>query len=242
MVTAASVKPTFFMARNDNLVSNMFNMCNFQRVLDVGDADVVVFPGGADVNPFLYGAKRHPTTQVDYNLDMRDLQVLKNIGDYQSKVGICRGGQFLNCVVGNGRLYQHVTDHAIYGMHDMHRTHDRYKNYSEIVGVTSTHHQMMIPGQGAEVIYCANLAKSKETDDEKKVYTDANRANVYDDVEVVFYPDRQTLCYQPHPEYLNDPGNYFNREVFIGLVADLLLDGDCAEGVWEKFYDHYQRP
>ena len=238
MVTA--VKPTYFMSRPDHLVSNMFNMCNFQRVNDVGDADIVVFGGGADVNPFLYGANRHPTTQVDYFSDMQDLQTLKKVGDYQAKVGICRGAQFLNCIIGNGRLYQHVTNHAIAGYHEM-KLANQLKGFAEEVSVTSTHHQMMIPGNGAEVIYCANLAMEKFTDTNHTKYSENNRKNTYDDVEVVYYADRSTLCYQPHPEYLNKD-NYDNREVFIGLVCEYLIDEADTKGVWEKFYSNYQRP
>lgn len=233
-------KPTYFMSRFDALTQNMFNATGFQRVADIGDADVVIFPGGYDVNPFLYGAKRHPTTQVDYFTDMEDLKVLKQIGDYQAKLGICRGAQFLNCLVGNGKLYQHVTDHAIGGYHTMYAS-AKVKGFAEEVEVTSTHHQMMIPGQGAEVIYCANISMSKATDEKETIYSKDTRAKVFDDVEVVYYPDRTTLCYQPHPEYLGK-ANYFNREVFFGLVCENLLDGNLAEDVWERFYDQNERP
>lgn len=236
----SALKPTYAISRPDHLTQNMFNILGFMRTDDIGDADIVVFPGGADVNPFLYGEKRHSTTQIDYYSDMEDISILKKCTDRQAKVGICRGAQFLNVMVGNGKMYQHVTDHAVYGLHTM-KLCRPLKGFCEEVEVTSTHHQMMIPGPGGDVLYAANRAMLKCTDEDETRYQEATRAGIYDDTEVVLYNDRQTLCYQPHPEYL-DKGNYFNRECFWGLIAENLLEDHVAKEMWSKFYQLYQRP
>lgn len=235
------IKPTYTMSRSDMAIQTMFNLMGWQRTTDVSDADLVVFPGGADVNPFLYGEKRHPTTQIDYFSDMQDLACLKKCGDKQPKVGICRGGQFLNVMVGNGSLYQHVSDHAIALLHEMRLMND-IEGFSKSVDVTSTHHQMMIPGPGGDVLYAANLAMEKNRAEDVTKYTNEHRDNIWDDVEVILYEDRNCLCYQPHPEYTTK-GNYYNREVFLGLIDRYFMeDGPQKVKMWENFYNIYPRP
>src|SRR5438309_1359385 len=57
--------------------------------------------------------------------------------------GICRGSQFLNVMAG-GRLCQHLDGHGSW--HDMETSDGRSFE------VSSTHHQMMLPPEGAKVI------------------------------------------------------------------------------------------
>ncbi len=235
------MKPTYTMSRPDMCIQQMFNLMGWQRTSDVSEADLVVFPGGADVNPFLYGEKRHPTTQIDYFSDMEDLKCLKQCSDKQPKVGICRGGQFLNVMVGNGSLYQHVTHHAIATLHEM-RLGRPLDGFSKSVDVTSTHHQMMIPGPGGEVLYAANRSMEKNKAEETTRYVVEHRDNIWDDAEVILYEDRNCLCYQPHPEY-TVKGNYYNREVFFGMIDRFMMDSEAQKvKMWENFYTHYARP
>lgn len=69
------------------------------------DIDILMFDGGADVNPTLYGQERHPTTGINADRDLLESAVFNN---YFSKVpiaGICRGHQFINVMMG-GTLHQ----------------------------------------------------------------------------------------------------------------------------------------
>ncbi len=239
-MVAAVNKPKFYMSRTDVGLSNLFNFCNFERVQEVYDADLVVFGGGADINPFLYGEKRNPSTYVDYEADQADIKTLRQCGDYQSKVGVCRGGQFLNVMVGNGTLWQHVTDHGIGGVHAAKKIYEdkTYDFLPAMLDVTSTHHQMMRPGETGEVVYAANRALSKENEKNVITYEKDKRPDKWDDAEVVFYPDRLTCCWQPHPEY-NTVGNYGNKEAFIQFVCDKLLLYKFHEDVYCKFYENF---
>jgi putative glutamine amidotransferase len=73
--------------------------------------DGIVFPGGADVNPDLYGQPREPKTNVVDELDRLELDAAHWALDSQiPTLGICRGQQLLNVATG-GTLIQHVEAH-----------------------------------------------------------------------------------------------------------------------------------
>lgn len=180
-------------------------------IKDFFNADLIQFTGGSDVTPMLYGESLHPKT---YCSQRRDLEEAGYFSFAQRcsipMAGICRGGQFLN-VMNGGKMYQHVNGHAKGREHDLE---DRFSG--EQLSVTSTHHQMMIPGYNGEIIAVAYESKVKESYD--SVFL-ANEA----DVEVVYYDNTKSLCFQPHPEFYNADSTrdyYFellNR--YLGLKA-----------------------
>jgi hypothetical protein len=73
----------------------------------------------------------------------------------------------------------------------------------EVHRVTSTHHQMMRPGDGALVLAVAREAGMKLADgDEWHIEHDRKtRKEELEDVEVIWYEDTKSLCFQPHPEF-----------------------------------------
>ena len=75
--------------------------------------DALVIPGGADVNPKLYGAKRHWLTfGVDTAKDKRQIKAIKKFARAGKPVlGICRGCQVINVAYG-GTLKQHIGRHS----------------------------------------------------------------------------------------------------------------------------------
>lgn len=59
---------------------------------EIKNADLVVFYGGADVDPVLYGEDRHKQTTVDSERDIRDIELFKYAYDNKKRMlGICRG-------------------------------------------------------------------------------------------------------------------------------------------------------
>lgn len=208
----------FFLPHPDQQVIQMLKRNGFEWCTKQDDADIVVFTGGADVHPALYGERRHATTTTSGVRDNRDIIAWNACRQDQLKVGICRGAQFLN-VMNGGKLYQNVTNHAIHGMHWMYAV----GNQKGIL-VTSTHHQMMIPSAKASVLFVANIAMKKEEYGKVKVYTADERKARFDDVEVCVYKDTKSLCYQPHPEY--DKGNKDNERLFIELVLEMMAYGE----------------
>ncbi|GAC1315522.1 MAG: gamma-glutamyl-gamma-aminobutyrate hydrolase family protein [Chloroflexota bacterium] len=73
--------------------------------------DGVLLPGGADVDPSLYGHARGPRTDVIKELDEHEMAVVAwALRTQTPTLGICRGQQVLNVALG-GTLRQHIDAH-----------------------------------------------------------------------------------------------------------------------------------
>jgi len=180
------------------------------------EADFVLFTGGSDINPEFYGEHNHPTTRWDPRRDQKDVRawsIAKKLG--LPMVGVCRGAQFLNVMMG-GSLYQNVDNH----------TRDHLMVNLKTGGVlptTSTHHQMMRPTPAGEVLAVASESTLYEgmTGSTIAQYVPDARG---EDVEVVWYKGTQSLCFQGHPEYCSQ--GHPCREYFINLIKEYVL---CAD-------------
>jgi hypothetical protein len=189
---------------------DVFKHIPFQDEKTISETEILVFPGGADLNPGLYGEKKHPTTSSSDKQDDTFLKawnlVVKN--PKILKIGICGGGQFLN-VMNGGKMFQDVDNH----------TRDHSCVYLNTVGetssfqVTSTHHQMMRPGREAELWGWA--FESSYRDLENTIHRPTMFDHEGPDIEVLWYPKTSSLCFQPHPEYANDSC----RNLFIHCFA-----------------------
>ena len=72
--------------------------------------DGMVFAGGSDVDPALYGEVPHPTTSVKPERDKAEMMLLRAALDRDLPVlGVCRGLQLMTVLYG-GRLHQHLPD------------------------------------------------------------------------------------------------------------------------------------
>lgn len=151
---------------------------------------LVVFTGGEDVWPELYGEKEgfrtwHHKERDHYEAD-RFEQALKH---KIPMVGVCRGAQFL-CVKAGGKLVQHITGHG--GNHTVRNSEGK------LFTVNSTHHQMQLPPKDAVPLAWAEPKLSKcylNGDDEER--TDVDR-----EYEIVYYPSIRAMGIQSHPEWL----------------------------------------
>lgn len=176
----------------------MFLELGFRKAVDLDDADIICYTGGADVHPSMYGQHVNPNAGVyaSRERDVADQKVWDSVErniplDMQPMiVGICRGGQFVN-VMNGGKLYQDVDNHTRY-----HFAKDVKSGDS--VFVSSTHHQQFIPGNRAEIVCVATESTRRLTD--KDILRQGS--DIYhNDYEVLWYPDTKSLCFQPHPEY-----------------------------------------
>jgi putative glutamine amidotransferase len=121
--------------------------------------DGVLFTGGGDIHPELFGGKTHPKiSQVDSDRDRVELRLFAEVTRSRRPfLGICRGLQLINVAMG-GSLYTHISDqHADALEHsitpDWPRTHlahavnvDETSRLAQILGhstveVNSLHHQ-----------------------------------------------------------------------------------------------------
>lgn len=192
----------FFIVGRDSSIQQMFVRNGWVEMDKPDPQTLVVFTGGEDVSPELYGEGQHVTT---YSNERRDVSELWDFHCYlrNPKVGICRGGQFLN-VASGGAMWQNVDNHALAGVHDL-----VDMESGEIIKVTSTHHQMMRPSEMA--IWLAWAKESTKYEGDNEVLMPNNAPDVAEnifgedenvwDCEVIFYDHTQSLCFQPHPEY-----------------------------------------
>lgn len=179
-----------FIVNGSGEYRNLFKELGFSLAENLQDAQLVVFTGGADVHPSFYGAEMHPYTGTHIERDIMERTVFENARDLNiPMVGICRGGQFLN-VMSGGQMYQHVEKHT--------RSHHIVDQVTgETVYVSSTHHQMMKPQGSFILVATSNLGGERQWYDGALFKRDVSK----EDIEVVYYPDTNCLCFQPHPEF-----------------------------------------
>lgn len=186
----------------DGLVSRMFLSSGWLTVDAIDEADLIVFTGGSDVSPELYGEVNVGLSYTNPRRDRDEQYVYEACIELgKPMAGICRGGQFLNVMCG-GAMYQDVERHAIGGTH---KIVDSQTNRQ--INVTSTHHQMMIMHKEAELVALAALGGEKSALPKDML----DREALYQvDQEVVYYDKQKCLCFQPHPEYgENECKEYF---------------------------------
>lgn len=201
---------TVYIEHSSGEYRELFKLLGFKVIDNLEAADLVVFTGGADVSPKLYGDVQHPTTYNDPFRDHKEALVFRFCVEHSiPMVGICRGGQFLN-VMSGGRMYQHVDKHtAPHFITDL--------ETGEVVYVSSTHHQMMLPSDKAQLVASSNLGGFREWYDGEVFKRDISSQ----DIEVVYYEHTNALCFQPHPEF-NDVGYESMKQYFKSLLSRFL--------------------
>lgn len=168
-----------------------------ELVDNIKDADIVLFTGGEDVNPSIYGKVKHPRTYSNLDRDLEEREIFKSVSPKQLCLGICRGSQLM-CALNGGILVQDCNGHALWHTHEI-------TNGSYGYQITSTHHQMQYP---------FNLPK----DEYKMLYWTRPRSDYYEgdgivleeilkngDPEIVLYTRKglpRCLAVQGHPEMM----------------------------------------
>lgn len=184
-------KIKIYVVGRDTYYTSWINNCEVVENLE--NANVVLFTGGEDIDPSLYGKEKHPSTSSNLSRDLKEKEIFEKIKLNQLALGICRGSQFLT-VMNGGILVQDCSGHAIGATHLI--SNDEFS-----VDITSTHHQMMYP---------FNLPKK----DYDLLFTSHQRLSYYyegvDEMppcepEVVYYHKKdkpKCLAIQGHPEMM----------------------------------------
>ena len=184
------------------VVGGARNYANWLEEMDhvdnVDDADLVMFTGGADVNPVHYGENVGRRTFINPERDLVEIVIFKDaIAKGKKIIGICRGSQ-LTCVMAGGKLVQHCSGHGIRDTHQI-----KWIEGADSA-ITSTHHQMQYPFNLPEddYIMCAySLKKKSDTylnGDDEEIALPKN----FVEPEVVVYKKINAIAIQGHPEHL----------------------------------------
>jgi gamma-glutamyl-gamma-aminobutyrate hydrolase PuuD len=189
--------------------------------------DVLVVPGGADVNPARYGERPHYATgRANTHYEFLDENLLTPWIHKTNKpvVGICRGLQTINVVLG-GTLHQHVVGHA--GLkkarddrwQQMNTVFNIKKNYRTeplVYKVNSFHHQAIkrlgsnLKMLGWTVAYqdCPSL-QSMEIFSHKFIIEDKQIKKATQEYcvfpEIIAHTTKPIIAFQYHPEDINCP-------------------------------------
>lgn len=187
-------KKSFYLTHPDGGVEMMLHKMGATREQNEWDADFLVFPGGADIHPLLYGERAIPGTSCNVNRDLKEVNLFKSMLNDIPKIGICRGAQLVNTLSG-GSMWQNVDGHT-----QTHALEDSMTG--EILETTSTHHQMMIPGDDGVILATAAESSFKECEEAGSVVrTTIKHTPRPRDIEVMYYETTNSLCFQGHPEY-----------------------------------------
>ena len=178
---------------------------NREVVQNIEDADLVIFEGGEDVSPSLYGENKHPTTFNNSYRDNFEVKIFKTAKELGIPcLGICRGNQFLT-VMSGGILVQDQQNPSY--IHPI-ETYD-----GKVLEITSTHHQASFPFRMKQEDYkvlgwTKGLSKYHKGGDDEEL-------NPPVECEIMYFPKTDCLGVQGHPESLdyNHETNIYLREL-----------------------------
>ena len=173
---------------------------DIELVDNLEDANIVIFTGGEDIDPSLYGRQKDKSTYSNIKRDKYEIEVFKQIKPSQLCVGVCRGSQFM-AIMNGGILIQDVTNHALF------ETHSIITKDNCVFDITSTHHQMQypynLPSEDYTMIAVSGERRSCH-------YIGLNDEEIYDvldkgEPEIVLYHKKdmpKCLAIQGHPEMM----------------------------------------
>lgn len=174
-------------------VGELFASRGYEVAFDDGTpcvADLVVFTGGSDVSPYIYGEEPAGARGCDPVRDEYEkaiFEVCKIKGT--PMIGICRGGQLLN-VLSGGRMIQDLG--LISGDVDTFAA----NMFADTI-LRVDHHQGMLASESSRIMAWY------EGHDNFPDYA-------------IWYPSTLSLCFQPHPEW----GHEGTERYFFELVDD----------------------
>ena len=135
--------------------TNALTACGVEPVLSMDlsiadTCDALLVPGGADVNPALYGQENTASVGIDDDKDRDEIELIRRFFALNKPIfGICRGHQIINVALG-GDMIQHVPfaeRHVSLGekgdnVHMVRAQHPFMQEmYGEYFPVNSSHHQ-----------------------------------------------------------------------------------------------------
>lgn len=168
------------------------SILDVSQIKDVNAIDLILFTGGADVDPDQYEEPIGKYTSINKERDAKEIDIFYKFR-HIPKLGICRGAQLLTVLAG-GKLIQHVEGHG-------EKHYISIKDFGDYM-IPSTHHQMMYPYE----LNRKNFElKAWSSNFRSTTYLDGNNKEIETPIdflepEIVEYPSIKALCIQGHPE------------------------------------------
>lgn len=213
----------------ENLLSTKYDLSilNFDSLQKY--PDLVIFTGGADVNPDLYNENLGKYTRIDADLDAKCKKLYNNLRGRTKFLGICRGSQFLT-VMSGGSLIQHVNGHT--KEHDMTIGED-----NKIIQVTSTHHQMLYPytlddDQFNLLGWSTYFNSDTYLNGKNEEY---NLTKKFLEPEIVYYKNTNSLAIQGHPEFESASKDFKKYTLYL---ISRLLNNKLSKMEYTNPYNH----
>ncbi len=162
---------------------------------DLSDYDGLILPGGADIDPALFGEENCGSRKIERERDVRQLEILDAFVKSKKPVlGVCKGHQLLNVYFG-GKILQHIPEYAAHQWIGYDQSHGSYCKpacfLADLYGtqafpINSAHHQAVItPAPGFQPIQWA--------------YDGILEAMVHESLPIVglqWHPERMCLTHQ----------------------------------------------
>jgi len=184
--------------RGDGWYNHLFEECGFEVITPWRrkdyfreDIDLVLFTGGEDVHPNLYGGIHKGISYVNTSRDDLEIDIFKYYSKKGVKItGICRGFQFIN-VMSGGRMYQDITNHTSPHTILIPRLKEKYF-------VTSTHHQLVMLPEDAIPVAWSDVMRSQAYIGPMASPTTAPKY----EIESAIFPKYNAFGVQFHPEMM----------------------------------------
>ncbi len=189
-------------------------MLNHELVDSIEESDLVVFTGGEDVSPVLYGADKHVTTYNNPERDKYEVEEYKKAKALDKPcLGCCRGAQFL-AVMSGSKLIQHQENKA--ARHPI-KTYD-----DKTIWVTSTHHQNQYPfNLNTDDYRVLGWVEGNYRSDFHKGGND-EELDTPIEIDIAYYVKTKCLAIQNHPEFVYPPTSDRDKDM-IEYMRELLV-------------------
>lgn len=160
------------------------------KVKSIPECDVVMFTGGEDIDPAIYGDKPHPRTYTSAQRNKQEIAAFKEaVANKKKIIGICRGAQLI-CAMSGGKLIQDQENPS--DLHPM-------KLYDgTTIQISSLHHQAMypfdIPKWDWKLLgWTKGMSRTHQNGDQEEMNPEV-------EVEIALFKKCRGLAIQGHPE------------------------------------------
>ena len=182
----------------------------------VADLDGLLFSGGGDINPIIFGEEPIPQLQdVDHFRDEYDLLLLRMAFIRQIPImGICRGHQLVNAAFGGTLLQDIISQHSQPAVKHSQEMDRQYPSHSVAIVSGSRIHKLL----KTDKVYVNSIHHQAIKDPAPEFIVSATAPDGI--IEAIEHPEYPIFGVQWHPEGMAANGDEQSIELFRMLVRD----------------------